>query len=245
MILECIEIIEADIRGELEFEDDSVFADLPEECSALLCFKTVGVQAMPNAHLRHRLPERKRILHAGDAVRHVVAKRVVLAGMHANDKIRIPCGNFVDLLKQRLQLRNVIDLFPDKVAPGYVRVKCRRGENGKVLFEVVRRCHGILDNGERNAPHGREEADENARLAIDCRHYLMNLNQHIQRLIFLHQRCVADFNILNSLPAVLPRNPEKTVLKNRIVPVFRVFAVTQHLPQIVPDIGVRNTVHVL
>ena len=77
---------------------------------------------MPQPHDRHRLSWRKRILHAGNAVRHIILQAVILSGMNPNHKRWISGRNLHEFPEHRLELNDVIDFFSDNVAPCYIRI---------------------------------------------------------------------------------------------------------------------------
>jgi hypothetical protein len=82
--------------------------------------------------------------------------------------------------------------------------------------------------------------DHHSGLAIDGGHYLVHGAKQADGFVFFDQRRIRDLHIVNSLPLILARNPEQTVLKNAVLRVIGVCPIFQHLNQRAFDVAVRD-----
>ena len=245
MLVQKVQIVQADIGAELELQNNVIVPDCPQKLFPLLGTQAAGIQSVSDAHLRHLLSGSKCILYTLYAVCDIIPQAVILPCVHPDHKVRITSCDLYNFLKCRRQLLNVIDFFSDKVAACHIRVLHHRIQNRQILHQIIRRCYAVLHDRQRDSAHCRKEADQHAGLLQNLRHHLVHLFQHMKRLILLHQRGIADLHILNSLPLILPGNPQKLILKNGILRVVRIFPVPDHLLQCNAHVLVRNSGNIL
>ena len=245
MLVQKVQIVQANIGAELELQNDVIVPDCPQKLFSLLGAQAAGIQSVSDAHLRHLLAGSKRILYTLYAVCDIIPQAVILPCVHPDHKVRITPCDLYNFPECRCQLLNVIDFFSDKIAARHIRVLHHRIQNRQILHQIIRRCYAVLHDRQRNSAHCRKEANQHTGLLQNLRHHLVHLFQHMKRLVLLHKRGITDFHILNSLPLILSGNPQKLILKNRILRVVRIFPVPDHLLQCNAHVLVRNSCNIL
>ncbi len=238
------QVVQADVRGDLEFQGHPGFPHLLQQLLSLRAAQVAGIQPVAEPHVRHRLAGRQRFLHAADAVGHIVPQAVILARVDPQHKPRVFPGNFHQFPNGGAQLEDIVDLLADDIAAGHIRIHGHCPQHAQVFRQVVRRGDPAFHNGEGNPPDAGQEADQHARFPGNRGHDLMDFPQAGRRVRRVHQRRIGYLRIQDALALVLPRNPQQQVLEQRVPRIALILPVPAHPQHVFPGDPVRNVVRV-
>ena len=194
---------------------------------------------MSDADVGHLLPRLQGIQDALDAVGHIVPQTVILPGVDSYHKGSVLFGNLRNLLYDRLNVPDVVDLLSQDITSRHIGVHGHGPEHLQILQQVIGRRDIVLHDGQRNPADAGEKPDHHSRLLHHRRHHLMYLPQHFRCPVLLDQGRIRDLHISNALRCIAPGSPEELVLENGIVPVHGTLMVLQHLQKRPRDIRVR------
>ena len=243
MLLQIVQIIEPDIGSDLEFQYGIAFLQIPDQLMTLRTVQGSGVKPVPDAHLRHRLTLCQRLFHTADAVGHIVLHAVVFPGMDADHKRMICRRDLYQFTDHRPQFEDAVDLFPDNVRPGHIRILGQSPQHPDVFFQIVGSGDIVPDDGQRNSADRRQEAQQYAGFLLDLWHDRMDLPEHFHGLMPLHQGGIADLGIVDALAPVAPGCPQQLVLEQRIARIDTGM-ICLHLPDRRRDIFVGYLINI-
>ena len=172
---------------------------------------------MTDAYLRHLLPRTQCVFHTGNGVCDIVPQAVIFARMDADHKgwhLLCKTGHFPD---KRRQFPDIIDFFSDNITAGHIRIIRHRMQDAKILLQIVRCGHGVSDDRQRDPAHCRKKAECHTGFSCHERHDRMDLFKHLRSHVRLYQGRIGYFRIGNAARGIAACDPQKLVLKQRIV----------------------------
>ena len=152
------QIVETNIRGDLEFQHYPVHFQLFKKKPAFRRIQLCSVKPVPHAHVRELLPRTECLFNRQNAVQDVVGKRVIFTGMYTHDKRRYIFRDLHNCPDDRHELADIIDLLSDKVTACHIRIDSDRFQHLEVLLKIVAAYNLIFNDCKRNPAQCRKEA---------------------------------------------------------------------------------------
>ena len=240
VVLEGGEVVEPHVGGDLEFQHGPALPQILNQLPPLLRGEVRGIEAVADAHRRHGLAGGQRLAHAAQAVGDVVPQAVVLARVDAQGEAVVLPRDLHQRVDHRTKLADVVDLLAQNIAPGHIGIAGHGADRAQAVPQGALGRDLVADDGQRNAADAREEADDDARLALDRRQHAVRLGEHERRLVRLHEGRVGDFHVPHALCRGASPDPQQLVLEERVGREVRVLLVGRHLLQRAHDVRVRD-----
>ena len=234
------EIVEPDIGCQLKFQDDTVRFQCAEKLFPSLRLQVRSIQTMADPDAGHFLAGKKGFADALYAFFNVVPESVIFSRMDPDHKARVIRCYADQFGKDGLEIPDVIDLLPDDIAAGDIRISRRCTKRSQLIPQDLLGLDAVFDDRQRDPSEGCQEPQGNAGLCCDIRHRCMEERKDFWSICRLDQARIRDLSVDDPSLLTAPRDPKQLVLVQRIVRISRIQAIRLHLPQGIRDFPVRD-----